>query len=111
MWKRLMRLWTVVRGDARVLWFALQHPQAPLWLKAGCLAIVIYLLSPVDLIPDAIPVLGLLDDLVLVPLAMRWLLRLMPAHIREAAQARAGRDSRGDERPRPPVIDITPRRR
>ncbi|HMW23316.1 MAG TPA: YkvA family protein [Burkholderiaceae bacterium] len=110
MWKRLVRLWTVVRGDARVLWFALQHPQAPTWLKAGCLAIVVYLLSPVDLIPDVIPLFGLVDDLVLVPLAMRWLLRLLPAHIRDAAQTRA-RGGRGADQPRHPIIDVTPRSR
>jgi len=109
MWQRLVRVWTVVRGDARVLWYALRHPQAPLWLKAGCLALVVYLLSPVDLIPDAIPVLGWLDDLVLIPLAMRWLLRLLPAHIREAASARAG--GNGRPQPDPTVIDVTPRRR
>jgi uncharacterized membrane protein YkvA (DUF1232 family) len=108
MWKRLVRLWAVVRGDARVLWFALQHPQAPIWLKVGCLAIVVYLLSPVDFIPDVIPLFGLIDDLVLVPLAMRWLLRLLPAHIREAAQSRAGQQSKAS---RPPVIDVTPRSR
>jgi uncharacterized membrane protein YkvA (DUF1232 family) len=101
MWKRLVRLWAVVRGDARLLWFALQHPQAPLWLKAGCLGIVAYLLSPVDLIPDVIPVLGLVDDLVLVPMAMRWLLRLLPAHIREHAQRRA----QGSDRVHAPVVD------
>ncbi|BDI05739.1 YkvA family protein [Sphaerotilus microaerophilus] len=102
MWKRLVRLWAVVRGDARLLWFALQHPQAPLWLKAGCVGIVAYLLSPVDLIPDVIPLLGLVDDLVLVPLAMRWLLRLLPAHIRDHARQRA----QGPGRPHAPVVDI-----
>jgi uncharacterized membrane protein YkvA (DUF1232 family) len=102
MWKRLVRLWAVVRGDARLLWFALQHPQAPLWLKAGCIGLVAYLLSPVDLIPDVIPLLGLVDDLVLVPLAMRWLLRLLPAHIREHAQQRA---QGGGSRVHAPVVD------
>lgn len=89
MWKRLVRLWAVVRADARLLWFALQHPQAPLWLKAGCLGLVVYLFSPIDLIPDAIPVLGVLDDLVLIPMLMKWLLRLLPADIRAHAQRRA----------------------
>jgi uncharacterized membrane protein YkvA (DUF1232 family) len=102
MWKRLVRLWAVVRSDARLLWYALQHPQAPLWLKAGCLGIVVYALSPVDLIPDVIPLLGLVDDLVLVPMAMRWLLRLLPAHIRDHAHQRA----QGPGRPHAPVVDL-----
>jgi uncharacterized membrane protein YkvA (DUF1232 family) len=91
MWKRLALLWSVVRGDARLLWHALRHPQAPRWLKLGTVLIVLYLLSPVDLIPDAIPLLGVVDDVVLVPLAIRWLLARLPAHIREAAEHRAGR--------------------
>ena len=75
MLKRLTLLWTVVRGDARQLWCALRHPDAPKWLKVGTALIVLYVLSPIDLIPDFIPVLGLMDDVVLVPLAIRFLLK------------------------------------
>jgi len=73
--KRLTLLWTVVRGDARQLWYALRQPSAPTWLKVGTALIVLYVLSPIDLIPDVIPVLGLMDDVVLVPLAIRFLLK------------------------------------
>jgi len=90
MWKRAVVLWRVLRGDARRLWFALRHPAAPTWLKVGTALLVLYLVSPIDLIPDAIPVLGVVDDLVLIPLAIRWLLARLPAHIREDAQRRAG---------------------
>lgn len=89
MWKRLSVIWVAVRGDAKRLWYALGHPEAPTWLKAGAAAIVLYLLSPVDLIPDVLPVVGVLDDLVIVPLALRWLLSRLPAHIRAHADARA----------------------
>jgi len=89
MWKRVVVLWRVVRGDARRLWFALRHPGAPAWLKLGTALLVLYLLSPVDLIPDAIPLLGVVDDLVLVPLAIRWLLGRLPEHIRADAERRA----------------------
>ncbi len=86
--KRLTLLWTVLRGDARRLWFALRHPAAPGWLKLGAAAIVLYVLSPIDLIPDFIPVIGVLDDLVLVPLAIRWLLKRLPAEIAAAVNRR-----------------------
>ena len=86
MWKRLTLLWTLVRGDARQLWFALRHPAAPRWLKIGTVLIVLYLVSPVDLIPDAIPFVGALDDLVLVPLAIRWLLKRLPPEIASASR-------------------------
>ncbi|MDB5883031.1 MAG: hypothetical protein JWP43_2909 [Ramlibacter sp.] len=81
MFKRLTLLWTVLRGDARQLWFALRHPLAPGWLKLGTGLIVLYVLSPIDLIPDFIPVIGFVDDLVLVPLAIRFLLKRLPPEI------------------------------
>jgi uncharacterized membrane protein YkvA (DUF1232 family) len=89
MFKRLSLLWTVVRGDARQLWAALRHPGAPGWLKLGTALIVLYVISPVDVIPDFIPGLGLLDDVVLVPMAIRWLLKRLPPDIARATAARA----------------------
>lgn len=88
MFKRLTLLWSVLRGDARQLWFALRHPGAPGWLKLGTALIALYVLSPIDLLPDVIPVLGVVDDLVLVPLAIRWLLKRLPPDIATAAAAR-----------------------
>ena len=88
MFKRLTLLWAVVRGDARQLWFALRHPAAPRWLKWGVAGIALYVLSPIDLIPDVLPVIGFVDDLVLVPLAIRWLLQRLPPEIAQAAQRR-----------------------
>ena len=90
MFKRMTLLWAVLRGDARQLWFALRHPAAPRWLKWGAAGIVLYVLSPIDLIPDVLPVIGLVDDLVLVPLAIRWLLQRLPPEIAQAARRRAG---------------------
>ena len=88
MFKRLTLLWTVLRGDARQLWFALRHPGAPGWLKLGTALIALYVLSPVDLLPDVLPFVGMVDDIVLVPLAIRWLLRRLPPEIAAAAAAR-----------------------
>lgn len=88
MLKRLTLLWTVLRGDARQLWFALRHPDAPGWLKWGTALIALYLFSPIDLIPDVLPVIGMVDDLVLVPLAIRWLLGRLPPEIAQAAASR-----------------------
>ena len=82
MWKRLVVLWRVFRVDARRLWFALRHPGAPGWLKVGTALIVLYLLSPIDLIPDTIPLLGWVDDLVIIPFAIRFLLDRLPPHVR-----------------------------
>jgi uncharacterized membrane protein YkvA (DUF1232 family) len=88
MFKRLTVLWTLLRGDARQLWFALRHPAAPGWLKLGTAFIALYLFSPIDIIPDFIPGFGMLDDIVLVPLAIRWLLKRLPPEIARAAAGR-----------------------
>jgi uncharacterized membrane protein YkvA (DUF1232 family) len=91
MFKRIALLWTVLRGDARQLWFALRHPNAPGWLKLGTALIALYVISPIDLIPDVLPVIGMVDDLVLVPLAIRWLLKRLPPEIAQAAANRRAR--------------------
>ncbi len=82
MWKKISTLWTVIRGDARLLLRAWNHPGSPVWLKPAVIGMVLYVISPIDLIPDAIPVLGVLDDLVLIPLAMRFVLGRLPASVR-----------------------------
>ncbi|WP_293995237.1 YkvA family protein [Sphaerotilus sp.] len=105
MWKRVAVVWTLVKVDARVLWYALQHPQSPRWLKVGVVGMVAYLLSPIDLIPDVIPVIGVVDDLVLIPLAMRWLLKRLPAAIRDYAERRARGES-VDKADRPTVVRV-----
>jgi uncharacterized membrane protein YkvA (DUF1232 family) len=56
---------------------------SPGWLKWGVAGVVLYLLSPIDLIPDFIPVIGVMDDIILVPLAIRWLLGKLPQRIRD----------------------------
>lgn len=88
MLKRVTLLWTVLRGDALQLWAALRHPGSPGWLKLGTGLLALYVLSPIDLVPDFIPFVGAIDDIVLVPLAIRWMLRRLPPHIAAAAAAR-----------------------
>jgi uncharacterized membrane protein YkvA (DUF1232 family) len=90
MLKRLSVIWTIARGDAKILWHALRHPQAPAWLKLGVGGLVIYLLSPVDLIPEFVPLLGVVDDVVLIPLVVGFLLRKLPTQVRADARKRAG---------------------
>ena len=95
MWKRLTVLWVLVRGDARRLWYALRHPLAPGWLKPSVALLLLYLVSPLDLVPDAIPIIGVLDDLVLLPLAVRWLLSKLPHALRDDIDRRFGEATPG----------------
>jgi uncharacterized membrane protein YkvA (DUF1232 family) len=60
------------------LWTLYRHPQTPRAVKWLTVAVLAYALSPIDLIPDFIPVLGLLDDLVLLPLGVALIVRLTP---------------------------------
>lgn len=62
-----------------VLWLAAHDPRTPLLAKALAALTVAYALSPIDLIPDFIPVLGLLDDLLLIPTGIWLILRLLPS--------------------------------
>ena len=61
-----------MRGDAKLLWRALRHPQAPGWLKVATLALAAYVILPIDLMPDVIPIVGVLDDMALILLSIRF---------------------------------------
>ena len=86
-----MKTWArSIKRDAVAVWLAARDPRTPWAVRLLALAVAAYAFSPIDLIPDFIPVLGLLDDLVLVPLGLVLVIRLMPpalmADIRERAQ-------------------------
>lgn len=77
------------------LWKLARHPETPRAAKAVAWAVLAYALSPIDLIPDFIPLLGQLDDIVLIPLGVALVVKLVPkplwqARLREA-EAHAGR--------------------
>ena len=67
-----------VKRDVIALWLAARDPRVPWYAKALSAAVAAYALSPIDLIPDFIPVLGLLDDLLIVPLGIMAAVRLIP---------------------------------
>ena len=72
-----------------MLWICTRHPRTPLLAKALAVALVGYAFSPIDLIPDFIPVLGYLDDLVILPLGVWLVLKLVPAR-RDGRMPRRG---------------------
>ena len=91
-----VRSWArALRRDVHAVYLASRDARVPWYAKALALLIAAYAVSPVDLIPDFIPVLGQLDDVVLVPLGIWLLLRLIPSDVldehRRAAEASAGR--------------------
>lgn len=77
-----LREWArTIKRDVHALWLAAHDPRTPWYVKAFALAIAAYALSPIDLIPDFIPVLGYLDDLILLPLAILLVVRLVPPEV------------------------------
>ena len=92
MGERLRRWIDEARRDVIALYLAARDPRVPRLAKILALATAAYALSPIDLIPDFIPILGYLDDLILVPLAIYLTVRLIPvdvmADLRAQAEAR-----------------------
>ena len=78
-----------LRRETLALYFAVRDPRTPLAAKILAGLVVAYALSPIDLIPDFIPVLGYLDDLILIPLGIALCLRLIPEQVLAEARARA----------------------
>jgi uncharacterized membrane protein YkvA (DUF1232 family) len=80
-----------LKRDIVALWLAARDPRVPWYAKAVAGAVAAYALSPIDLIPDFIPVLGYLDDLVIVPLGILLATRLVPAEVMAALRMEAAR--------------------
>jgi uncharacterized membrane protein YkvA (DUF1232 family) len=85
-----LRAWAKrIKRDGITLWFAGRHPRCPWYAKALGLFAVAYALSPIDLIPDFIPILGYVDDVLLLP-ALIWLtIRLLPADVLHESRKQA----------------------
>ena len=77
-----LRAWAkALKRDVITLWFALKHPLTPWHARAFAAVLTAYALSPIDLIPDFIPILGYLDDLIIVPVGVWLLLRMVPTQV------------------------------
>jgi uncharacterized membrane protein YkvA (DUF1232 family) len=81
MWRRLKRWAKAIENEGLTLWFACRHPGMPLLPRILALLVVAYFMSPIDLIPDFIPVLGYLDELILLPVSIYLILKLVPAPV------------------------------
>ena len=87
--KRVLGLLKVFRRDILVMLLAIFHRDTPGKVRGIMLVAVLYLLSPVDILPDTIPLLGIMDDVVIVPAAVYGLMKLLPAHVRQGSEDRA----------------------
>lgn len=78
-----------LRRDVIALWLAARDPRVPWYAKAFAAVVAAYALSPIDLIPDFIPILGYLDDLLIVPLGILIAVRLIPADVMAELRTKA----------------------
>ena len=87
-----------LKTELFALYLAARHPQTPWYAKLVVAGFVAYAVTPVDLVPDAFPVLGWIDDLIFVPIAIALAVRFVPAPVlaecRSRAQARALKQSK-----------------
>lgn len=87
----LKRRFLAFRREAVVLWYAFRDPRTPRWLRLASLATGLYLLNPIDLIPFTIPLLGVVDDLIIVPAAVGFISKRLPAAVHREAGEKADR--------------------
>ena len=88
-WQQLRAWAKKLKRDGVTLWFASRHPGTPWYAKTLAVSVVAYALSPIDLIPDFIPILGYVDEVILLP-GLIWLaLRLVPVSVLEECRGKA----------------------
>lgn len=78
-----------LKAETYALYLAARDPRTPWYAKVLITCIVAYAFSPIDLIPDFVPVLGYLDDLVLIPMGVAFVIKLVPPHILTECRTRA----------------------
>lgn len=86
---RLKRWARQLKAEVVALWFAYRHPHTPWYAKWLAVAVVAYAFSPIDLIPDFIPVLGFLDDALLLPVGIWLTLKFIPRAVLDECRAQA----------------------
>ena len=87
MW-RLGRLLTVFRKELLLVWAMLRDPRAPMAAKATAIAAILYVISPIDLVPDMIPVLGWLDDGIVAYLLLQVAFKFLPPELMAALRSK-----------------------
>ena len=88
-----------LKTELFALYLAARHPQTPWYAKLVVASFVAYAVTPVDLFPDAIPILGLVDDLIFVPVAVALAIRFVPSPVLAECRARAAERIAGQSTP------------
>jgi len=78
-----------IKGEIKALSIAYQDPRTPWYAKAFVIFVISSAISPIDLIPDFIPILGYIDDLILIPIGITIAIKMIPADVMEEARQKA----------------------
>lgn len=87
-WKNVRERAARLRVEMHALWLAARHPGTPWYAKLLVAGVLVYAVTPVDLVPDVIPILGIVDDIVFVPLALALAARFIPRPVLDECRAR-----------------------
>lgn len=81
----LWRVWgwlRILKDDALLLYYAWKHPHTPPQVKGLLIALLAYVFSPLDIMPDYLPLIGILDDVMLIPAGLLYLTHMLPVSVR-----------------------------
>ena len=86
------------RKEVVQLWKAFFAPETPFYLKAATVFVAFYLVNPIDIIPDFIPLAGWMDDIILVPMLVSWIVSRLPIPVKADMRERNGQTINGRAR-------------
>ncbi len=87
--QRIRQFARTLKRETYALYLAYQHPDTPWYARVWAFGVVAYAISPIDLIPDFIPILGFLDDAILLPVGIWIAIRLIPPSVMTECRARS----------------------
>jgi uncharacterized membrane protein YkvA (DUF1232 family) len=88
---RLRRLFSATGREALILWYAFRHPETPRTIKAASLLVLLYLVSPIDVLPDFVLLFGWADDLAVLMMGIPFLVNKLPSRVLAEASELADR--------------------
>ena len=95
-WQHWKQVTKALKREIFTLYWVARDPRTPRWMKGWVILIVGYALSPIDLIPDMIPLFGQLDDVILLPLGIALVIYLLPTDLIDECRSRAESESSED---------------
>lgn len=84
---KIWGLFKTIKNDVIVLYYAWKHPETPPLVKGLLLALLVYVFSPVDVIPDYWPIIGIVDDIAFIPVVILFLINMLPTSVRRECEA------------------------